>query len=204
MPSDYPLPIDWESRYQSSDTPWDKGVPHPLAAGMVVPPAQAGAVLVPGCGTGTDLVALAETWPDRMIVGVDIAASAVAAARRRVAGFPLVQVRCADVFAAGITEGIGTVAMIWEHTCFCAIPPALRPAYVAMAASVLAPGGELRGVFFLTLDDGGSGPPWNCPEEELRGLFGPWFDIVRVDPSAATYPGREHSEWQVHMTRKAP
>ena len=202
MPSDNHPHVDWEHRYQSEDTPWDKGTHHPMAATPPEDPALPGAVLVPGCGTGWDLLALAERLPDRKILGVDIAPSAVDSAKQRTAALPMVEVHCMDIFSPGIRDHLGPVAMIWEHTCFCAIPPAMRPAYVAMAADLLPPGGELRGVFFLTLDDGGSGPPWNCPEQELRSLFGPWFDIARVETSATTHPGREHCEWHVHMRRK--
>src|ERR1017187_4684594 len=67
----------WESRYQSSDMPWEKGAPSPgledfLAAHPALP---RGTVCVPGCGTGHDAREFARAGFDTF--GFDIAPSAI-------------------------------------------------------------------------------------------------------------------------------
>ena len=43
----------------------------------------------------------------------------------------------------------GAFDWIIEHTCFCAIDPAMRPRYVQAAAALLKPGGRLFAIFYL-------------------------------------------------------
>ncbi len=194
-------PVDWNLRYEQGDTPWDKATCHPELPGWCETLPMDGPVLVPGCGRGRDVLALAERWPQRPIVGVDLAEQAVAAARRLCAGFPRVSFLQADFLARPETLPDAGFDLVWEHTCFCAIPPTLRPAYAATMARVLRPGGILAGVFFLTMDDTRRGPPWNCPEDELRGHFGGKFEIISHGPCRLTFPGREGEEHRVIMRR---
>lgn len=193
--------MDWEARYQTGDTPWEKGSPHPALAKLTEIPPPAGAILVPGCGFGHDVLMLARLWPDRLVLGVDIAESAVTGARARCAAQNNVRILHADYLADSPVLASGVFGMIWEHTCFCAIPPSLRADYAASAARLLAPGGLLLGVFFLRLSRASDGPPWNCPEEELREVFRPYFDVEVLGPTPATFAGRESEEFAVRMTR---
>lgn len=194
--------MDWETRYQNRDTPWDKGKPHPMTgvlAGQALPD---GSILAPGCGAGWDLTALAAAHPERRIIGLDIAPSAVAATRRNNRHLPLVEAHHGDFLSGDLPAAFGPIAMIWEHTCFCAIHPDQRPAYVAAAAGALSSGGFLCGLFFIELDDGGSGPPWNCPWPEWKAFFEKDFEILRAEPVHATFDGRHGEEWGVVLRRK--
>src|SRR4051794_24277501 len=106
-----PPMTNWEEHYQQKDTPWDKGAPSPalleFLAKLNSSDAELGGtplstllplrrVLVPGCGMGHDVRALAGHAGE--VVGLDIAQSAVAAASAlpRVAGE---RYECADLFA---------------------------------------------------------------------------------------------------------
>lgn len=193
---------DWDRRYRLGDTPWCKGKAHPLLPEAALPAGYPGRVLVPGCGRGSDLAALASHAPDAEIIGIDLSPLAIREARERCADHPGLRFEVADFLAAEeLVRQFGTVGRIWEHTCFCALPPARRPDYVRSAARLLETGGLLCGVFFLALDDGGQGPPWNCPAAELAGLFSEWFEIATPLPCTQTFAGREGEEYLVRMTR---
>ena len=94
---------------------------------------------------------------------------------------------------------------IWEHTCFCALEPSQRMAYVEAVATLLKPGGRLLGVFYLDPYDEEhrpeDGTPYGCSEEELRRLFVE-SGRFRWDESYVpvwSYPGREGRELMVRM-----
>jgi SAM-dependent methyltransferase len=188
------MPTDWEEHYQSGDTPWEKGGPSPgLVDYLAVHPPLGGRVLVPGCGLGHDVRALAPRAAE--IVGIDIAPSAIA----RAAEFPAkgrVRFELADLFNLP-EEMRGAFDWVWEHTCFCAIDPSQRPAYVEAVASALKPGGHFLAVFYL--DPGNEspdeGPPFEVCVAELNRLFDPRFLLIDEWLPQRTYPGREGREW---------
>lgn len=187
------MPTDWEARYRSGDTPWDKGGPHPELVAFLSRTPVAGRVLVPGCGPGHDVRALAATADE--VVGIDVAASALKVAR----SYPSVggeKYLLADLFA--LPEQLRRdFDLVWEHTCFCAIDPDQRTAYVDAVAGALKPGGTLLAVFYL--DPGNSspdeGPPFEVSVAELDRLFSPRFELLREWLPEKTYPGREGREW---------
>jgi methyl halide transferase len=184
---------DWETRYRSNDTPWDKGAPHPGLLAWLAEAPLMGRGLVPGCGRGHDVRALAQTAD--AVVGIDIAPSAVAAARELPAA-GREHYELADLF--DLPQAMrGAFDWAWEHTCFCAIDPALRAAYVDAVAGALRPGGHLLAVFYL--DPGNArpdeGPPFETTLIELDRLFLRRFELLREAPPKVTFPGRQHREW---------
>ena len=194
--------VDWNHRYAQGDTPWDKGVCHPELPDFLDELPDNGPVLVPGCGRGWDVIALAERWPQRRILGMDISELAVADARAHTRHLPNVEIMLADFLETPEVLGVESHGLVWEHTCFCAIPPAKRSAYAAAMASTLAPGGVIAGVFFLALDDEGRGPPWNCPPDDLKSFFGKHFEVGIKGPVSRTFPTRVGAEFRVRMTRR--
>ncbi len=190
---------DWENHYQTANVPWDKGGAHPgLLATLHETPLH-GRILVPGCGLGHDIQAIAEAGGVKEITGLDIAPSAVSAARTRLTGIgpAAISVEEADLFALPRSFR-QAYHWVWEHTCFCAIPVAKRNAYVNAVADCLRPGGHLLAVFYLNPWDPGEdqtqGPPFGTSLDELDARFAPRFEIIRTWAPAATYPGREHKE----------
>lgn len=76
MNSALPQAIDWEARWQQGKIPWDHGEPSQalvdlLQEGVDLIPDQ-GTVLVPGCGSGYDVYLLAESSPERKVIGLDL------------------------------------------------------------------------------------------------------------------------------------
>lgn len=189
---------DWEDRYQKGEMPWEKGgAAPPLLELLDQSAADAwgeGPVVVPGCGLGHDVRALAGRGI--RAVGVDISPTAVARARE----FPQAG---GEVYEAGDFLDPGwrdgrRFSAVWEHTCFCAIDPADRGRYAEAVAAVLPEGGLLAGVFYLNPYDPGEeacGPPFAVTVEELEGWFSPWFERVEGRVPERAFPGREGREW---------
>ena len=187
---------DWESRYQVGDMPWEKGQASPPLVELLEKFTDwgAGPILVPGCGFGHDVRALAALG--KPVVGLDLAPTAVARARE----FPQVGT---EIYERGnFLDPEWRVGRefsgIWEHTCFCAIDPGDRARYAAAAAGCLRQGGVLAGVFFLTPFDPGdeaAGPPFAVTVAELDEWFSPWFERVDGWVPQAAFPGRAGREW---------
>ncbi|RYD41509.1 MAG: methyltransferase domain-containing protein [Verrucomicrobiaceae bacterium] len=199
---------DWESRYQTGDTPWEKGQAAPPLV-EVLEELEAdewgcGPILVPGCGFGHDVRLLAGMGLP--VTGVDISESAVETARRY-APVGKETYELGD-FLDPAWLGGRCFSAIWEHTCFCAINPAERGRYArsAAAAAALPDGGLLAGVFFINPFDPGedaTGPPFGATVGELDNWFAPWFDRVEGWVPYSSFAGREEREW-VALFRKRP
>ena len=60
------MDTDWNERYRQGDTPWDKGRASPALLAWLNqnPGIMTGTVLIPGCGTGHDVRAIANTEPE--------------------------------------------------------------------------------------------------------------------------------------------
>ena len=148
---------EWENRYRTGDTPWEKGAAHPALIAWLERNTLPGRVLVPGCGSGHDVRVLAARGSEA--VGLDIAPSAIAAAREHLrAGRESYEV--GDFFHPP-ESWMAAFDGLFEHTCFCAIDPSLRAAYARSAAQLLRPGGRFLAIFYL--DPGvDEGPPFGC------------------------------------------
>ena len=194
------MPTDWEAQYRAGDMPWDKGAPAPPLLAWLENPAHRfdGRVLVPGCGLGHDVRAVAATGQAEEVCGLDVSPTALAAARRVPAAGNETYVE-ADLFALP-AEWRGRFDWVCEHTCFCAIEPARRAEYVRAVAETLRPGGRLFAVFYLQPWAGGEprppggGPPFGVEVRELDELFAGAFETMEEWTPARSYAGREGRE----------
>jgi methyl halide transferase len=190
---------DWQTQYATGETPWDRGTPAPALLDYLSTNSLTGRVLIPGCGTGQDVKALAASEAVHAI-GLDIAPLAVERAQRFLADTPRASVQLGDLFADCHQAPLaGSFDYVWEHTCYCAIPPDRRPDYVEAIAAALKPGGTLIGVFFLTPwdedEDQTQGPPFGTGMDELIQSLAPRFDLIKGWRPQVAYPGREGKEW---------
>ena len=194
------MPTDWESHYRTKDTPWEKGEAHPALVDYLAEHPVTGRVLAPGCGLGHDVRALAAQGAE--VVGLDIAPSAVEAAQSspRAGNETYVLGNLFDLPASLR----GAFDWVWEHTCFCAIDPGQRPAYVESVHSALKPDGHLLAIFYLDPgnDSPDEGPPFEVSLAELNRLFLPHFELLQEWLPDRTYPGREGREWMRVFRRK--
>ncbi len=197
---------DWEAHYQTGDTPWDRGEAAPPLMEIIERHGEkwwgGGPVLVPGCGSGHDVRAIAETGVPA--VGLDIATTALQKARDVPFNGPA-SYELGDFLDPEWRVGKSFTA-IWEHTCFCAIEPDQRGAYAESAAAILPTGGMLVGVFFLTPRDPGElsdGPPYGCSIAELEETFGPWLKRMDGWVPERAHADRAGREW-IGIFRKLP
>lgn len=185
-------PRFWQSRYERDEDHWDHGFPAPPLIEHLESSRPTGDILVPGCGTGHDVRALAAAGAH--VIGLDFAPAAVARARAHelVADESYVQ---GDFFALP-DELIGRFDWIFEHTCFCAIPRERRRDYVDSCLEALKPSGKFLGIFYLNpRDDSGDGPPYGVTREEIAELFLNDFEEVSSRVPSQSYEGREGREW---------
>jgi SAM-dependent methyltransferase len=183
----------WETAYQTGKTGWDLGQPSPVLAAWADRPdvIPGGRMAVVGCGRGHDAVFLADRG--FQVVGFDLAPSAIAeadqAARDRGVVAEFVQADILNLAA----HWVGQFDWVIEHTCFCAIDPSLRPAYVQAVRSLLTDQGSLVAVFFA--HDRPGGPPFGTSVAEIQQLFEPQFVIQELQRSAHSIDRRRDEEY---------
>ena len=193
------MPVDWEDRYRRGETRWEKGAPAPPLMEFLARARICGDVLVPGCGTGHDVRAIASQGAS--VLGIDIAASAVRMARENP---PVADERyeVGDFLAPGAP--FGRFDWLFEHTLFCAIDPERWADYAASAVASLKPGGMFLAIFYLDPANVEPGePPFPVSPDELDGLFGQEFDLLEDWTPRSAHPGREGRE-RVRLMRRNP
>ncbi len=188
--------MDWNARYLEKDTPWDKGYATPVldeihARHPGLPSERK--VVVPGCGPGHEARWLASHGA--YTTGLDISPLAVGQAQALDPGGS-VKFAVAD-FLDPATPFRGSFDQLWEHTCFCALDPSMREAYVAAARNILQPGGLIVGIFFINpeMEVGENGPPFGIKGVALELLWKEAdFEIIDSWIPAAGFDGRTGRE----------
>jgi protein-L-isoaspartate O-methyltransferase len=164
----------WQHRFESADLPWDRGQSSPqlgawLSAGVLRPGES---VIVPGCGSGHEVAALAAARCT--VTGLDYAPAAVEMTRERlrIAG------QQAEVHIADVLDWQPALPAdaIYEQTCLCALHPDLWVRYAAQLKAWLRPGGKLCALFMQVRRESAGqgvveGPPYHCDINAMRALF---------------------------------
>lgn len=134
-------------------------------------------VLIPGCGNGYEAEYLI-TQGFKRITLIDISPVLTRRLEKKFEAnlFRQLRIITGDFFA--LQERFD---LILEQTFFCALDPALRPAYALKMQELLHPGGRLAGVLF-DRDFPSPGPPFGGNREEYRQLFAPLFRIITMEP----------------------
>jgi SAM-dependent methyltransferase len=176
----------WNQRYAEGRTFWDLGGPPPALRRLLAEDRRRRRVMVPGAGRGHDAIAWAEAGHD--VVAVDFAPLAVAVARElaSVRGVTM-EVLEGDIFALPASLE-GSFDLVWEQTCFCAIPVERRGDYARAMAAVLRPGGQL--VALLWNHGNAGGPPFDVRREDVERVFSPLFSVERIDVVTDSIAGR--------------
>ncbi|QDV13073.1 tellurite resistance protein TehB [Rosistilla oblonga] len=157
---------DWQARYDAGKTGWDRGEPNPmLGRWMASGELQPGKILVPGCGRGHEVIALAEAGFE--VTAIDFADAAVQSLsdelKRRDLKANVVQ---KDVFAYCPSRSFDAV---YEQTSLCAIHPSQWATYQQLLACWLRSGGQLFALFMQSGTAGG--PPYSCELDTMHELF---------------------------------
>lgn len=191
------MSVDWSERYQTGETPWEKGEPHPELPFLLSQYWQliegAEQILVPGCGVGHDAKVIADLCQGE-VFGLDVAKEAIDLARSRYETDGLSWV------AGDLFDWEGSYDLVFEHTCFCAIPVERRGDYAAKMAGLIPEGGHLLGIFFLNPDhEGEEGPPFGVTTDELDEFFGSRFELLWSQPPSRTFESREGDGRELSM-----
>lgn len=181
--------MDWEERYRAGDTPWDEGFAAPALTEFLTRLPMRGEVMVPGCGPGHDVRAIAAQGAS--VIGMDLSETALRLARSapRTGGEVYEQGNLFDLPASWN----GRFDWVVEHTCFCAIPPGRRADYVGAIARILKPEGCYFAIFYLD-PAAPKGPPHGVTREEISTLFDPGFDLLEEWVPASAFEGRKGRE----------
>ena len=186
-------PEYWEHRYQEGSTRWDlKQASPPLVSLLNLPSTPpVGRVAVLGCGRGYDALLFAAHGFE--VIGFDFAHSpitdATALAQATGSSAKFLQ---RDIFGLPV-EFPNYFDYVVEHTCFCAIDPDKRSAYVQTVYSILKPRGELIGLFFTHQRPGG--PPFGVTVSQIQQYFETNFEILSLLSVTNSVPerlGEEH------------
>lgn len=189
----------WETIYQADDAGWDLGEASPplccFVAEKILPSfadASASRVLVPGCGSGHDLLPLAQCG--YQVIGADFAPTAVRLAQQRAADAGVqnhVQVLEIDVIGEdlciadkGATDNNinnNSIDWIFDHTFFCALLPQQRAAYAQAYKRMLKNGGEVWALNMRTKF--ANRQPYDCsPEDYIQLMQDQGFTCIEQRP----------------------
>ena len=191
-------PDFWEKRFRERFTPWDAGrVPSDLERFLATEP-HGRRVLIPGCGSGYEVRAFAETGHE--VLAVDFAPAAVERAQK-VLGPLSGRVRLADFFEADLGAAYD---IVYERAFLCSLPRQLRQRYAERVAKLLGPQGRIAGFFFF--EEGERGPPFGLKSGELEALLSDRFEQVEdkaVNDSIPIFAGKERWKvWKVRSTSR--
>lgn len=183
-------PDYWNQVYQDETRPgWDMDAPTPLLAELLdlapaLPPGAA--VAVPGCGYGHDAADLDQRG--FQVTAFDFAPLAIAGARAK-HGDTVTWLQ-EDWFETRT----GPFDAVFDHTCFVAMVPLRREAYVARTAALLKQGGLwLLAAFHDT--QGRPGPPFAIEPESLRELASTNFEILHLGLATRSHARRADREF---------
>lgn len=187
-------PSFWDTRYESSNTPWDfGGIPADLRAFLKRRLKTKPRLLIPGCGHGHEIRAFADAGYD--VTAIDFSRAAVERARLNAGADLADRVILADFFQHDFAAGAFDV--IYERTFLCALTPDRREAYRDRVATLLKRGGDLVGYFYYKEPDLAAGPPYGFAWGTSDELFGRHFILTKdvpVNDSLPIFAGRER--WQ--------
>ncbi|KAK2993773.1 hypothetical protein RJ640_018063 [Escallonia rubra] len=161
----------WEKSWREGVTPWDLGQPTPVLVHLHETGAlPKGRALVPGCGSGHDVVAIA--CAERYVVGLDISGNAIKTAKALSSSSPYSDYLTfckTDFFTWHPTE---LFDLIFDYTFFCAIEPDMRSAWACQIQNLLKPDGELITLMFPVSDHVG-GPPYKVSVADYADVLQP-------------------------------
>lgn len=191
--------MTWQEAWAEGRTPWDAGASAPTLVRL----AEAGALprgraLVPGCGSGYDLLTLAGAGLRALGVDLSDVARVRFEALREAAGVApeRARVEVADFFDPDAVAG--PFDLVYDYTFLCAIAPERRRDWAARVAELLAPDGELLTLIFPVADApvNPGRPPHPMSPKLVRDLLAPHgFEAWVLEPVAESHPSRRGREW---------
>jgi len=171
----------WNLIYLFGKTPWDTGVTPPeVRAAVESGRVQPGRALDLGCGTGTNVIYLAQHGLD--VTGVDISSRAIATARRKIERAGLAaraRVYAGDVARLETLPIAGLFDLALDIGCLHTVDAPSRLRYAEGLARYMRPGG----LYMLYAFDSRQqrGLRVGLPPQDAERLFTPTFTLLNVD-----------------------
>ena len=171
--------VSWDASYHGGPPPWDIGRPQPAIVRLASAGGFSGGVLDAGCGTGENALHVAALGLP--VLGVDVAETALASARRKAAERHIeAEFAAADAFHL---ERLGRkFDTVLDCGLFHTFAGDERTRYVASLASVTVRGGTLYVLCFS--DDGPDTGPHPIRQDELRAAFSltSGWNLAAIEP----------------------
>ena len=183
----------WQARYATPGRDrWEAGrTTPPLRAYFeqlaVLPQPR---ILIPGAGRAHEAEYLHQLG-FRQVIVLDLTSEPLAELAARVPDFPPKNLWQADFFDLPAGQ---TFDLLVEQTFFCALHPALRPAYARQCAHLLQPGGKLVGLLFDRDFPGATEPPFGGSRAEYAAYFAPYFQFIHFETAYNSLSARAGSE----------
>ena len=158
--------IDWDHLYQTGSVGWDRGgSSHNLQYWLDSHLLNPCRILVPGCGNGHEVLALAKLGFD--VVAIDIAITAIENLEASLNKHNLkAELVLADFFSWQPEKKMDAV---FEQTSLCALSPDRWKDYEKQLYQWLKIKGHLFAQFMQTNEEGG--PPYHCSIDHMNALF---------------------------------
>ena len=201
--------MSWIEHWEEGHTPWDAGGVSPELVELVESgDLPEGRALVPGCGSGYDVLALASE--KRHATGLDIAPGAEERFEtlREESGV-------SRAWADFVTEDFFEYEpdepfdLVWDYTFLCAIEPERRSEWTGRMEELIRPGGMLAMLVFPVVKPGtppvaedGSGPPYRITPDLVWNLVSDSFTTRELRPARKSHPSREGKEWVARLARE--
>ncbi len=190
----------WSERYFEQRTEWDLNEPTPCLVWALKKfklPKMRIAVL--GCGRGHDAAYIASQG--HKVTGFDFSQEAILEAQK-IYGIPKESSNIKwvqqDIFDLS-EDYFGQFDLIFDHTLFCAVDPDRRSKLVDQWYRLLAPQGQILGVFFTMPKP--NGPPYGTTEEEIQTRIAKKFRKDFWERSKVSIPRRMGKELIVLATK---
>jgi SAM-dependent methyltransferase len=191
--------VTFRVMYRLGFKPWDSGVSPPELKELIEGPTaqRRGRALDLGCGTGTNVIYMAQHgWE---VTGIDFVPRALAMAKRKAAAAKvsarLIQGDVTRLADLGIGDGF---ALVFDLGCLHSIPDDRRGAYAAGVTEATLPGADfLVWGFYPTTSN-----PFlrtKLSRDELEQRFGQDWEMVRA--WGGEEPGRFAGSWY-HLRRR--
>lgn len=172
----------WMERWREGRIGFHEGRPNTFLERHVGELGAQRRVLVPLCGKSEDMAFLASRGHE--VVGIELVPEAIEAFFREHGLTPAqsdgprvrawsaggITILEGDVFAC-TREDVGAVTALYDRAAIVALPPDVRPRYVAHLRSLLAPGARGLLVTFEYPQERVSPPPFSVGADEVRALY---------------------------------
>ncbi|PPQ80622.1 hypothetical protein CVT25_001651 [Psilocybe cyanescens] len=154
-------------------TPWDTGDTQPSlkeaveSSGLDLP--SSGRALVPGCGSGYDLIYIAQATGISCF-GLEIVETAIKKANQLI---DEAKTKNSNL-SASISNQSEQFDLVYDHTFFCAIPPLMRKTWGTQIAALVKPGGHLIVIVYPIFSPyTPEGPPYYIRAKHYEELLAP-------------------------------